>query len=70
MIVVTSEYDYNNMNETHNIVEKTIIEYEQKYGADYLKSVKVRCVAQFLDKIKNETKNITIERYNIVGKLN
>ena len=72
MIIITSEYDYNNLklNETRNIVEDTILEYEQKYGCDYLKSVKVKCVAEFLAKTKNETKKITIERYNIIGELN
>ena len=72
MIIITSEYDYNNikLNETRNIVENTILAYEQKYGVDYLKSIKVKCVAEFLDKIKNETKSIIIERYNIIEELN
>ena len=34
------------------------------------KSVKISCVAEFLDKIKNETKRLTIQRYNILGELN
>ena len=32
--------------------------------------MEVKCVAEFLQKIKNETKNITIQRYNIKGELN
>ena len=71
-MINTSEYVYNNieLKETRNIVENTLLEYEQKYGANYHRSVKVKYVAKFLDKIKNETKNITIERYNIIIELN
>ena len=71
MIIITSEYDYNNikLNETRNIVENTLLEYEQKYGYDYRKSVEVKCVAEFFDKIKNETKNITIECDKNIGEL-
>ena len=58
------------MNETRKIVENTILEHERKYGGEYIRKVKVKCVAEFLDKIKNETKNLTIERYNIIGELN
>ena len=72
MIIITSEYVYNNskLNETRNIVENTILEHEQKYGGYYLKRVKVKSVAEVLDKIKSETKIILIERYNIIGELN
>ena len=58
MITITSEYIYNDidLNETRNIVENTLQEYEQNYGWNYHRRVKVRCVAEFLDKIKNETK--------------
>ena len=72
MIIVTSEYVYDNikLNETRNIVEDTLQEYGQKYGNDYHKRVKVRCDAKCLGKIKNKTKNITIESYNIIGELN
>ena len=71
-MVITSEYDYNikKMDETRNIVENTILEHKQKYGVKYRKFIKVRCVAEFLEKVINETKNITIERYNIIGELN
>ena len=68
----TSENFYNNikLNETRNIVENTILECEQKHGADCLKSVKVKCIAEFLDKIENEIKILIIERYDIIGELN
>ena len=51
-ITIESEYVYNNLklNESLNIVEITILAHEQKYGGDYLKRVKVKCVAEFLDK--------------------
>ena len=58
------------MNEIRNIVENTLQKYEQKFGWKFYRRVKVKCVAECLDKIKNETKNITIERYNITGELN
>ena len=72
MIIVTSEYDYNinKLDETRNIKENTILEDEQKYGGNYRKIIKVNCVADFLDKTKNKTENIIIERYNIIGELN
>ena len=43
MIIITSEHVYNikKLKETHNIVENTILEHEQKYGSDYFKIVKV-----------------------------
>ena len=72
MIYITGEYNYNNikLNETRNIVENTILEHEHKIGGDYRKIVKIWCVAEFVDRIKNKTTNITIERYNIKGELN
>ena len=71
LIIFSSEYVYNSpkLNETRKIVENTLLEYEQKHGFNYHRSVKVKCVAEFLNKIKNETKNKTIERYNIIGEL-
>ena len=70
--IITREYVYNNikLNETRNTVENTLQEYKLKYAVNYRRHVKVKCVAVFLDKIKTETKNITIERYNIFGELN
>ena len=58
------------MDETRNIVENTLQEYEEKYGWNYYRRVKVKGVAEFSEKIKNETKNKTIERYKIIGELN
>ena len=48
-IIVTSENNY-------KIVENPLLEHEQKYGRNYRKNMKVKCVADFLDKIINETK--------------
>ena len=44
------------MNERRNIVENTLEEYEEKYGYNYRRSVEVKCVAELLDKLKNEKK--------------
>ena len=70
-MIIASEYVYNNikLNETRNIVENTLEEHKQKCSGNYPRSVKVECVATFLDKIKNKTKNITINSYNIIGVL-
>ena len=67
----TSEYVYNSnkLDQTRKIIEKTLHEYEQKDGANYPRILKIICVAEFLDRLKNETKIITIENYNIVGEL-
>ena len=72
MIIITSENIYNNIkiNETRNIVENTLEKYKQKCGGTYRRSVKIECSAIFWDKIKNDTKNITINSYNIIGELN
>ena len=59
-MVITDEYtsefvyNYNEMNETRNIVGNTLLEYERKYGANFCRSVKVKCVAKFY--IKQNTK--------------
>ena len=72
MIILTNEYVYNNikLDETHNIVENTLLENIRKYGANYHRSVEVKCVAEFLDKIKYEIKIIIFKRYNITEELN
>ena len=44
--------------------------YERECGRSIYRRVKVECVANFLDKINNETKNIIIESYIIIGELN
>ena len=71
-MIITSEYVYDDikLNETRNIVENTLQGYRQKHSGNYRRPVKVKCVAEFLDRINNETKNKTIERYNIIGELN
>ena len=63
-----SEFFYNNikLNETHNIIENTLQEYELKYYVDYSKDVRVNCVVEFSDKMKNERKKI-ISHWNIIG---
>ena len=67
-----SEYVYNNikLNETHNIIENTLLEYERKCGYNYNRTCEIICITKFLDKIKNETKNITLTCYNIIGGIN
>ena len=68
----TSKYVYNKikLNETRNILQITIEKYEKEYGFNVNRDVKVKCVAEFSDKIKNETKIIIIDRYDIIGELN
>ena len=71
-MIVTSECVYDNIksNETRNIPQKTIEEYEKDYGFNKNRVVKVECVGEFYDKTKNETKSNIIDRYNIIGELN
>ena len=68
----TSENDFNNINldEIRNIVENALLEYDQKYGDIYCRSVQVNCVVIFLDKKKDETKIIIFDSYNIIGRVN
>ena len=72
MIIITEDYVYNNikLDETHNIVENTLLENIQKCGTNYHRSVEVKCVAEFLDKVKNEIKIIIIKHYNNIEELN
>ena len=58
------------MNETRNILQNSIEEYEKTYGNNYNGNVKVECFAKFYDEIKNERKVIIIDRYNIFGEIN
>ena len=69
---IPSEYVYDNikLNETRNILQNTIEEYDKEYGPNNNRVVKVKYVGEFHDKTKNETKNIIIDRYNIIGELN
>ena len=71
-MIITSEYIYDNikLNETRNILQNTIEEYENEYGFDLYRDVKVRCIGEFYEKIINETKIIIVNRYNIIGELN
>ena len=71
-MIITSEYVYDNikLNETSNILQNTKEEYEKEYGFNVNRVVKVKCVGEFYDKIKNELLNIIIDRYNIIGELN
>ena len=72
MVIVTSEYVYKTLQlyETRNIVENILEEYQQMYGGDIYRSGRVLCNAEFLDKLNNEGKNVTIERYDINGAVN
>ena len=58
------------MDKTGKIVEDNLDEYERRYGYHLHRNLKVMCLAKFLDKIKNETKFIHIESFNIIGELN
>ena len=71
-MIITSEYfnDNINLHETRNIPQNTIEEYAKEYGSNNNRVVKVECVGELYDKIKNETKIIIIDRYNIIGELN
>ena len=71
-MIITSEYVFDNikLNETRNILQNTIEEYEKEYGFDLYRDVKVRCVGEVCDKIINETKIILIDCYNFIRELN
>ena len=71
-MILTSEYIYDNikLNETCNILQKTIEEYEKEYAFNLHRDVKVRCVGELYDKKINETKIIIIDRYNNIGEFN
>ena len=71
-MIITSEYVYDNitLNETRNLFQNTIEEYDKEYGFNKNRVVKVKCVGEFYDKILNETKIVNIDRYNIIGELN
>ena len=65
----TSENDYNNikLDEKGDFIENIRLIHDRKYGVNYCRRVKAKCVVKFLNKLKNETKNVAIERYNVVG---
>ena len=55
-MIIISEYVYINikLNNTHNIVNNTLEEYNRRYGSGYHRNLKVKCITKFLDKMKNE----------------
>ena len=59
--MVTSEYVFNNpkMNEINDIIEKTRLKHDRKYGIDCFSEVKIRFNVEFFDKINNKTKITT-----------
>ena len=71
-IKYTSGCVYNNikLGKKRKFVENTRQEYGQNYGENYRRIVKVICFVEFLDKLKNQTKNVTFESCNIIGELN
>ena len=71
-MIVNSEYVYDNikLKETRNILQNILGEHEQGYGFDLYRVVKVKCVDEFYDKMKNDSKIFIIDRYNIIGELN
>ena len=71
-MIITTEYVYDKvkLNETRKFLQNTMEEYEKEYGFNINRDVKVRCICEFYDKIKNEPKIIIIDRYNIIGQLN
>ena len=61
-MIVTSEYVYRNpeLCEIKDIIEKTRLEHEHKYGYNYCRENDIQYNVKFLDKIKkNKTKNIS-----------
>ena len=48
-MTITSEYIYDNikLNETRNILQNTIEEYEKEYGFNNNRVVRVKCIADF-----------------------
>ena len=51
-------------------LQNTREQHEETYGYNYHKNVKLEGIADFYDKIINETKIIIIDRSNIIGELN
>ena len=66
-MIVTSEYIFLNpkINEITDILNNTRLGQDQKYGDNCSRKIEVRCNINFLDKIKNKTKNITISDYHV-----
>ena len=72
MLIITSDYNYYNikLDEIYNIVENTLLKHEQKCTVGCRVMVNVKCIAEFLDKIENKIKIITIQRCNINEEMN
>ena len=62
--IITNEYAYKNikLNQIHNLIENIIDEYDEEFGFNINRVVKVKCIAELYDKIINETKIIIIDR--------
>ena len=71
-MIITSEYVDSNikLNETRNIVQNTREDYEETYGFNLNRVVRVKCFAEFYDKIINQSKIFINDRYNFIGELN
>ena len=72
MLIITTEYKYYNikLNERCNIVENTLLKQKQKCTVRCRGMVKVECIADCLDEMRNEIKIITIRSCNINEELN
>ena len=72
MLIVTSEYSYYNikLDEICIIVENTLLKHKQKCTVGCRGMAKVECIAEFLDKVENKLKFITIQSCNINEELN
>ena len=71
-MINTNVYVYNNLklNETRNIIENTLLEFDQEYDYNYNTEIVVKCNINFFDKLECKTKNIMIEHENVFGKVN
>ena len=51
-MIITSEYVYDSikLNETRNVLQNTIEEYENEFGFDLYRDEKFRCVVNFMMK--------------------
>ena len=72
MIIITSEFIYYNikLDESCDIVENTRLKDEQKVTVGCRGMVKVECIVDFLDKIKNEINFMKTRSFNIIEELN
>ena len=56
MMIVTSEYVYNNikLDEIRGVIKNTRLEYDRNNGVNYCRKLKVKCIVKFLDKKRNK----------------